>query len=421
MVGTPPSPASAAPRRSLLRAYPALRALFLSRAVSHIGDGMTTTVLVLLVAARDGTSGVGVLLLANAIPRFAGPLAGVLADRVETRRLITICEVCAAAAVGIIAVALPPLPVLVVLVAVTASLATIRNPAGRSLVPALVEPADRAPANALVALARTLQLAVGPGLGGVIALAPGGIPTALAIDVATFLLSAAALTGLPRIAPVRDPRSSTGIVTDAVAGLRYVGADRHLMALSVGLFLLVMFAAIENVALVFLVDEELGATPAGYGFAASAFGTGMVTASLLCTRLVRGRSPEALLVVGVLATGAGTIATGVSPVLAMVMVSQLIAGVGNAVENIAYDTVIQTAVPRAYLGRVFGMVSTSAQLGAALAYACGATAVDILGARATFVLAGTGTLVSLLVLVPTLLRARHDAQTRASTSKRTDP
>lgn len=406
---TEPLTSSAGPttRNRLLRDNSAFRSLCASRAVSFIGDGITTTSLVLLVAPRDGPTGVGLMLIANALPRLGGPLAGVLSDRVETRRLMMRCELASAVVIGLLAVTLPPLPVLTVLVAIAGALATIRNPAGRSLVPVLVDPADRAPANALFGLARTLTLTVGPGLGGLLVAAPGGVHTALAVDAATFVMSAILLTGLPAIAPTRDPAAVTGVWAEAADGLRYVTANRQILVLVSSLFLLVTFAAVDNVALVFLIRGPIHAGSAAYGLAASAFGIGMLLASLACTRPARGRSPIALLIVAVIATGVGTIINGLAPILAIVIAAQLIAGAGNAVENIGYDTVIQVLVPRPFLGRVFGTIGTAAQLGAAFAYTLGSFLVGLVGARTTFVLAGVGTFAVLLVLVPTLGRQAH--------------
>lgn len=401
-------PAEPAPRVRLLRGNQAFRALCASRAVSFVGDGITVTMLVLLVAPRDGSAGVGMLLLASALPRLGGPLAGVLADRIRTRRLLMTCELASALVIGVIAVTLPPLPVLVALVAVAGVLATIRNPAGRSLVPVLVAPDDRAPANALLGLAHTLQLAIGPGLGGLLAAGPGGIHTALAVDAATFVASALLLARLPDLPPARDHAAVTGVWAETTAGLRYVATHRQVRVLVLTLFLVVAFAAVDNVALVFLTSDELVAGPAGYGLAVSAFGVGMLLASVACTRLARGRSPVALLIVAIAASGAGTLVTGLAPVLAVVVAAQLIAGAGNAVENIGYDTVVQNLVPRPMLGRVFGTVGTAAQLGAGLAYAANGLLVDLIGARTTFVLAGAGTLAVLLILVPVLRRQPHD-------------
>ena len=394
----------AEPRARLLRANPAFRALCASRAVSFVGDGITTTALVLLTARRDGPGGVSLLLLASALPRFGGPLAGVLADRVQTRRLMMSCELASALVVAVIAATVPPLPVLVALVAAAGVLATIRGPAGRGLVPVLVDPPDRGPANALFGLALTLQIAVGPSLGGLLAAGPGGIHTALAIDAATFVASALLLTRLPALAPARDPTAATGIWAEAAEGLRYIGTHRQVRVLVLSLFLVVAFAAVDNVALVFLTSDQLAAGPAGYGIAASAFGVGMLLASVACARLARGHPPATLLIIAVATSSAGTLLTGLAPVLAVVVAAQLVAGAGNAVENIGFDTVVQDVVPRPLLGRVFGTVGTAAQLGAALAYSAGGLLVAVIGARTTFVLAGAGTLAVLLALVPALGR-----------------
>jgi MFS family permease len=407
MVMVEPSAAEPPPRTRLLRGNPAFQALCVSRAVSFIGDGITTTVLVLLAARQDGPVGVGLLLLANAVPRLGGPLAGVLADRIQTRRLMMSCELASALVIGLIAAKLPALPVLVALVMAAGALATIRNPAGRSLVPVLVDPADRAPANALFGLARTLQLAVGPGLGGLLAAGPGGVHTALAVDAATFVVSALLLAQLPALGPARDPAAVTGVWAEATAGLRYVATTRQVRVLVLTLFVIVAFAGVDNVALVFLTSDQLVAGPAGYGLAASAFGVGMLLASVACTRLACGLSPLALLVVAIAASGAGTVLTGLAPVLAVVFAAQLLAGAGNAGENIGYDTVIQNVVPRSLLGRVFGTLGTAAQLGAGFAYMAGGLLVNLIGARATFVLAGAGTLAVLLVLVPALRSPPH--------------
>jgi MFS family permease len=315
------------------------------------------------------------------------------------------CELASALVVALMAATVPPLPVLAALVAAAGALATIRNPAGRSLVPILVAPADRAPANALFGLAHTLQLAAGPVLGGMLAAGPG-FRTALAVDVLTFIASALLLGRLPALPPTRDCAASTGIWTEAWSGLRYVGRHRQVRVLVLTLFVVVTFAAVDNVALVFLTRHTLAAGAAGYGLAASAFGVGMLLASTACTRLARDRSPTVLLIIAVAVTGAGTVITGLAPVIALAVVAQLIAGSGNAVENISYDTLVQNLVPRPFLARVFGTIGTAAQLGAGLAYAAGGPLVDLIGARATFILAGAGT----LAVLPVLLHAtRHGA------------
>ncbi|EWM13800.1 major facilitator superfamily transporter [Kutzneria sp. 744] len=390
------------PRTRLLRDNPGFRALCVSRAVSCVGDGITTAALVLLAAAQHGPTGVSLLLVANALPRFGGPLAGVFVDRVPTRRLITCCDLASAAVIGLIALTVPPLPLLLGLIVVAGALSTLRGPAGRSLVPVLVSPTDRGPANALFGLGRTLQLAAGPAVGGLLSIGPGGVRTALAVDVATFVIAAVLLARLPAFQPVRDPSVITGVWAEAVAGIRHVATNRPVRILILTMFALVVFATVDNVALVFLTGYQLSAGPAGYGLAASAFGIGMTLTSLACTRLARGRSPVALLAVAIAATGVGMILAGLAPTLVVVVVAQLIAGAGNSGENIGFDTAVQNAVPRPLLGRVFGTLSTAAQLGSGVAYVAGDLLLDVAGPRVTFVLAGAGTLLVLLWLAPAL-------------------
>jgi MFS family permease len=391
-------------RRSVLRTYPALRVLVTARAVSFVGDGITTTVLVLLAAGRDGPYGVSVLLLASALPRLAGPLAGVVADRTDARVLMAACELASAAVIGVIAVTLPPLPLLAVLVVASAVLATVRNPAGRGVVPAVVAPADRGPANALLGIGLTLQVAVGPAVGGLLAAGPGGVRTALAVDALTFVVAATLLLRLPALPPARDPVEIGGVWAEAAAGVRHVATHRRIRLLVVSLAALVAVASVDNVALVFLAGDALDAGPAGFGVAASAFGVGMLVAATACTRLARTRAPETLIVGAVVATGAGTLVTGLAPMLAVVVAAQAVAGAGNAVENIGYDTAVQATVPRALLGRVFGILGTAAQLGASLATAAGGVLVALAGPRAVFVGSGVATSAVAVGLAVTLGR-----------------
>jgi MFS family permease len=365
---------------NLLRDNPAFRALCMSRAVSCIGDGITTTTLVLLAAGQDGPTGVSLLLLANALPRFAGPLAGMVVDRIQTRRLIICCDLASALVIGSIAVTVPPLPMLLALVFAAGALSTLRSPAGRSLIPVLVSPADRGPANAVFGLGRTFQLVIGPGVAGL--LVPVGVRAALAVDVATFVIAVLLLWRFPIIRPARTSAAITGVRS---------GPARVLI---LTMFALTVFATVDNVALVFLI----GSQPTAYGFAASAFGIGMTLTSLACTRLIRGRSPIVVLTVAITVTSAGLIFTGLAPTLAVVVLAQLIAGAGNSGENIGFDTAIQNAVPRPLLGRVFGALSTAAQLGSSVAYLAGGLLLDTIGPRTTFVVAGVGTLVVLLAL-----------------------
>jgi MFS family permease len=384
----------------------AFRVLWWSRAVSFTGDGVGRTALVLFAAAH-GAGAVSLVLLAIALPRFLGPVAGALADRLDQRRLMAVCELGQAAVFAVLAVLLPPLPMLVALVFVSGCLSTAFVPAGRSAVPSLVPDRDLGRANALLSTAFNLQLAIGPTLGG-LAVELGGARIAFAVNAVTFLVSALILTRLPALRPVGD---HSGLWQETLAGLRFVAVTPGPRALVCSLFLGVSFAATENVALVFLVPGA-----AEFGLTQAAFGAGMLVASTVLGLLLGRRSAVALLACGFGLFSAGAFGTAAAPALAAIAVAQLVAGVGNGLENIATDTLVQRLAPRALLGRVFGAVATAAQLGSAVAYLIASPLIAVLGPQGTFVVAGGGSLLAFVVAIPAVRLSR-----RGSGTTRTDP
>src|SRR5258708_2435309 len=154
----------------LLRSHPVFRRYWTARSVSLVGDGIATVALLLLITGSGASAtGVAALLLAQAVPRFFGPVAGALPDRFEVKRLLLLAEF--GQGIVFIAIALVPSNVafLVPLVALSSSLATVFNAAGRTVMPRLVDKDQLMPANAWMGTAFNLQAALGPVLGGTVA------------------------------------------------------------------------------------------------------------------------------------------------------------------------------------------------------------------------------------------------------------
>jgi len=398
-------------RFGLIGRNPVYRHLWAARVVSFLGDTMAQVALVLAAYQVVGTGGaVGLLLLAQALPRLLGPLTGTLADRVDQRRLLLACDVAQALLFGLIALALPPFPLLVGLVALASVLATVSQPAGRGALPALVDADDLTAANALLGAGVQASFSLGPALGGLIVAALGA-RGALAADALTFVLSAGLLTRLPALPPVPGTPGDVpapGVLRETGLGLAFVARHRTARAVAVGLFLTVAFAALDNVALVFLARRSLHATARDYGLLASAYGVGMVLASLLILRRSNRSTPAALFLLGVALQGIGTALTGLAPALAAAIVTQGMAGVGNSLENLGTTTLIQRTVPRPLLGRAFGIVFSAASIAEAVAYAAGGVLLGLISPRAVFVLAGVGVLAALVIVWLLLPRAGSD-------------
>jgi MFS family permease len=388
---------------SLLRTSPEFRRLWLARTISNVGDGIAFVALVLLVQQRQETGvAVGSLLLVQSVPRFLGPVAGIVADRVDQRGLMIACDLGNAAIFAAIALFSPPFPVLLALAGASSCLDTLFAPAGRSALPAIVGRNDLLQANALLGTSFNLQLALGPVIGG--ALVAGlGTRGAFAANVVSFVLSAAITTRLPELRSVED-KERRGFLATGIEGLRYAWSTPAVRAIVVALFLAVAFAAMDNVALVFLVRETLDGSPLAFGLLTAAFGVGMIAASGgLSLRLIP-LSAGTIFLAGWFFSGIGILLTGLAPVLLVAGLGQLIAGCGNGGENIGAETLIQRTVPRAMLGRTFGVVSTAAFGGSTLAYAFSGFLLDATSPRTVFVIGGLGVLAVALVLA---LLARH--------------
>jgi MFS family permease len=387
----------ATPRANPLRTSPAFRRLWLARTVSHVGDGVALVALVLLVRRTEGTgAAVGALLLASSVPRFLGPLAGVVADRVEQRALMVACDVGNAVIFGAIAAFRPTFGALLALVAASAVLETLFTPAGRSSVPSLVEEDQLLQANAWMGTSLNLQVALGSLIGGALAAAVGE-RGALLVDAASFAVSAALLIGLPALRPERAGAPS-GFLAVGREGLAYAWRTPVVRTFLIVLFLGVAFAAVDNVALVFLVRDTLGGGRLAFGVVAGAFGVGMIAASTILSIRRTAIAVTTLLVAAWLASGLGALATGLAPAIAVAAAAQTVGGLGNGLENIAADTLIQAAVPRPMLGRVFGLTQTAAFGGSTLAYAAGGFLLDLTSTRTVFLVAGVGILLVTVIL-----------------------
>ncbi len=195
----------------------------------------------------------------------------------------------------------------------------------------------------------------------------------------------------PTLPPVRARSERSSFLAETREGLAFVRHHAVARVVVLTLFLGVAFAGIDNVALVFLSREVLGAGPLGFGLVAGAFGIGMLVASIALSS-GRGRSPRTLFIGGWSLTAAGTLLTGLAPVLWLAVAAQAIGGLGNGADNVASDTLIQRSVPREMLGRVFGVTSTAAFVGGGIAYAAGGPLLDATSPRFVFVLAGVGVL-----------------------------
>lgn len=360
-----------------------------------IGDNIAAVALVLLVARHHAATAVGGLLLAESLPMLLSAHAGVIADRFEARALMIACQLGQGVIFAVITVWLPAYGFLIGMLVLASFLGTILRAATQRGVTAVVGEEERMAANALLGTALWLGVMLGPAIGGALS-GLAGPRMALAVDTATFAASAATLLLLPLLHVDQRDESDTGGVMDA---LRYAWRDPVLRALLLAITMMVAFAGVDNVGLVFLVRHTLHESATAFGFAMAVFGVGMVAGSALLVRY-SGLRAETMMVVSFAMTGVATIGLGLAPGLAIVFLAQIVGGAGNGIDVAAQTTLVQQRTPAAMLGRMSGAMNSAIAVGFLAAYLGGGAFIDATSPRIAFVVAGIGTLLGIPLLRP---------------------
>ena len=220
------------------------------------------------------------------------------------------------------------------------------NPASTGLLPLVVARDALQRANGLRATAIGIGEIAGPVVAGVLVAvaAPGWV---IAIDAATFGLSAACLLRLRMPAPGAAAGSFLADLREGWAAFRSrTWVWGFVAGIAVGNLLWGAWSALGPV----VADRHLGGAPA-WGTVLAALGAGGLAGGLLAMR-VDPRRPLVLaaLASAVLAVPLGLLALGV-PVSVLVL-GALLAGTGLMLANVVWESTLQRHVPADALSRV---------------------------------------------------------------------
>jgi MFS family permease len=352
----------------------------------------------LVLRLTDAPLPLGITLALQFAPMLAfGAWAGVVADRIDKRRLLLVTQT----AMGGLALVLGVLTAtgavrlwMVYVLALLLGCATAFDmPARQAFVSEMVGPDRVANAVGLNSASFNSARVVGPAVAGVL-IAVVGIATAFLLNAVSYLAMIGALlamdpTRLHRRAPVARGRGQIR------AGVRYVRATPVLRSTIVLVAVVGMFGLNYRIALPLLARFAFDGGPAAYGALAAIMAAGSVVGALAVAR--RGRPTPLLLIGSVAAFGLLSLAAAVAPTLVVEAVVLFPIGMASLAFVATANSTVQLGSSPEMRGRVmslFGLVLLGSGMPSGLLSGWMA---DQFGPRSILVLSGVSCLLAATV------------------------
>jgi predicted MFS family arabinose efflux permease len=372
-----------------------------AQSAEQIALAAAPIVAVLLLGVGEGQTGLLQTALTLPFILFAIP-AGLLADRLSRRLLMTSAEALRAVSLAIILVLISlhwlTLPLLALTGFVAVCGTVVYSVAAPALVPSLVSPQLLPAANARIELARTVAFAGGPALGGVLVGWVGAAP-AFGCAAALSVVAVGLLSGIYE--PARRPAPRRHPLQEIREGAAFVLHHALLRPVFITQFIFNTASFLVLAVFVPYAVRRLGLSATGVGTTLAMYGVGMMVGALLATRVMRRVAFGAVIGLGPVTGFAAAVILALTTIIASPLLAGLgffLLGAGPILWVISTTTLRQSVTPPSLLGRVsainimsYGARPVGAGLGAVVgglygAEACLYLAVAIFGAQALVIL-----------------------------------
>jgi MFS family permease len=352
---------------------------------------------------------VGIVAASKMAGYFVAPFMGVLADRLDRRRLLVGAAVvnCAVALTmfGLYVSGLIVLWHVIVLAMVSSLTWSLDSPTRQSYVPDLVDGKDLTNAIAINAVAAEITVVVGPALGGLL-IPAFGMGGAYAMMAFIYLVDLLLLSRLPPgRTPLRKHQSSP--LDSLLQGFRYVWGNQTVFMLLLIALLLNLFAAPYRYTFLPVFSRYVLETgPAGFGMLSAMAGIGALVAGVWLVSQGNYRHRGALLLAACFLWPAGLILFALSTSYTLSLGLIFLAGLFQAFCWTLIASLILSHTEAGMRGRVMGL-----RTGVVLALPVGnffaGGMADSLGPPLALIAYALGSILVMLVLmlrVPSLRR-----------------
>jgi MFS family permease len=290
-----------------------------------------------------------------------GLYGGVLADRVDRRKMIFITEF----ALMIMTFSLfinsqlakPSLLWIYIVAGSFAALDGLQRPSADAILPRLVGHDDLPSASALMSLRWQTGVITGPALAGIL-LATTGIGTAYLVDVITFAISLIFIARVKSVKPTSKESAPT--ISAMLEGIKYATSRKDLLGTYL-VDLAAMFFAMPNALFPFWADQLNATWALGLFYAAGTIGSVLVT---LTSGWIKNYHHHGRAVfIAALGWGAAISMAGATNSLFLILLFLALAGASDMVSALFRGAIWNQSIPDELRGRLAGIELLSYSVG----------------------------------------------------------
>jgi MFS family permease len=401
-----------------LRASRDFRLLWLGQLISQAGSALRLVAIPYQIYVLTGSSlAVGLLGLFSAVPLIALSLwGGVIADRVDRRKMLLVTNTCLALTSVALALStqagLATVPVLYLLTAIGSGFGALDQPARSALAPSLVERRLIPSAMALNQSQFQVSQVIGPAIAGLL-IARFGLAPAYWIDAATFAIAIGLLLLM------RIPRSEVVVVHAAplralADGMAFL-LSRPLLLATMSVDFFATFFAVSRAVMPYYADRVFAVGPEGLGLLYAAPGAGATVVALTSGWTNRAQRRGLGILVSVAIFGLAIALFGLLPPTGFIagLVLLAIAQGADTVSSIFRHTILQLETPDALRGRLSAINLVFVAGGPQLGQVESGVVADLWSPEASVVSGGLACVGMVFVahaLAPEVARYRADLQ-----------
>jgi MFS family permease len=333
------------------------RLYFWGQLLSMMGTWMQTVALAFLVLKLTGSgTDLGLATAARFIPIFVfGPFGGLIADRLDKRRVLYVTQTLSALVAGIFALLIGlgviEMWMVYLLALVLGCINVFDNPARQSFIAEMVRPDELSNAITLNSVSLNLARVFGAALGGLF-VAVLGLVWCFALNGVSFaaVLASLFLMRGAELYPAQRAQREKGQIR---AGLHYVRQTPELLVPLIMITVVGTLAWEFQVTLPLMADHVFGGGAGTYGLMASIMGAGAVIGGLVAA--ARARPSGRALCLASIGWGIAITAAALAPTLAVEFGTMVFVGYGSITFNSMAKTMLQAASVPVMRGRVMAL------------------------------------------------------------------